>query len=125
MAGRAGRRGLDKVGTVIITCWSQPPELVNLKVMKAQGNHNANRTGNGYGEIIAAGIVLEMGNGNGNGSGSGNGSGNVNGDGKGSGNDSGNGHANGTGPGHGNSIGNYQVQYIGSGNDSGNWWRYW
>ncbi|CAM9564724.1 unnamed protein product, partial [Choristocarpus tenellus] len=32
MAGRAGRRGLDKVGTVIITCWSEPPNLANLRV---------------------------------------------------------------------------------------------
>lgn len=34
MAGRAGRRGLDKVGTVIICCFgSQPPDQVILRNM--------------------------------------------------------------------------------------------
>lgn len=34
MAGRAGRRGLDTVGTVIIACFgSQPPDQVILRNM--------------------------------------------------------------------------------------------
>ncbi|KAG5184771.1 P-loop containing nucleoside triphosphate hydrolase protein, partial [Tribonema minus] len=33
MAGRAGRRGLDKVGTVLITAWSEPPPLPALRAM--------------------------------------------------------------------------------------------
>lgn len=31
MSGRAGRRGLDKVGTVIIACWHEVPEAGILK----------------------------------------------------------------------------------------------
>lgn len=33
MAGRAGRRGLDKDGTVILLCKSDVPELSDLKTM--------------------------------------------------------------------------------------------
>ncbi|KAG7380314.1 Helicase SKI2W [Phytophthora pseudosyringae] len=35
MAGRAGRRGLDSVGTVIIACWSDVPEPTSLRTMLA------------------------------------------------------------------------------------------
>ena len=31
MAGRAGRRGLDPVGTVIVACWDDVPEEGELK----------------------------------------------------------------------------------------------
>lgn len=31
MAGRAGRRGLDKVGTVLIACWDDLPEEADLR----------------------------------------------------------------------------------------------
>lgn len=38
MAGRAGRRGLDKVGTVIICCAEDLPEDVDLrKLLKGKG----------------------------------------------------------------------------------------
>lgn len=33
MAGRAGRRGLDTVGTVIIACWNDVPEPTSLQTM--------------------------------------------------------------------------------------------
>ncbi|EFN56807.1 hypothetical protein CHLNCDRAFT_144334 [Chlorella variabilis] len=33
MAGRAGRRGLDTVGTVVIACWDELPEEVEVKKM--------------------------------------------------------------------------------------------
>lgn len=33
MAGRAGRRGLDATGTVIIPCWQEPMALLGLKMM--------------------------------------------------------------------------------------------
>jgi antiviral helicase SKI2 len=33
MAGRAGRRGLDTVGTVVIACWDELPEEVDVKRM--------------------------------------------------------------------------------------------
>ncbi|TMW67409.1 hypothetical protein Poli38472_011029 [Pythium oligandrum] len=35
MAGRAGRRGLDTVGTVIIACWNDIPEPTSLQTMLA------------------------------------------------------------------------------------------
>lgn len=35
MAGRAGRRGLDLVGTVIISCWNDVPEPTSLQTMLA------------------------------------------------------------------------------------------
>uniref|UniRef100_K3WVU5 Helicase SKI2W n=1 Tax=Globisporangium ultimum (strain ATCC 200006 / CBS 805.95 / DAOM BR144) TaxID=431595 RepID=K3WVU5_GLOUD len=35
MAGRAGRRGLDLVGTVIISCWNDIPEPTSLQTMLA------------------------------------------------------------------------------------------
>lgn len=35
MAGRAGRRGLDAVGTVIIACWNDVPEPTSLRTMLA------------------------------------------------------------------------------------------
>ncbi|POM78925.1 DEAD/DEAH box RNA helicase, partial [Phytophthora palmivora] len=35
MAGRAGRRGLDSVGTVIIACWNDVPEPTSLRTMLA------------------------------------------------------------------------------------------
>ncbi|KAF4143254.1 DSHCT domain-containing protein [Phytophthora infestans] len=35
MAGRAGRRGLDSVGTVIIACWNDVPEATSLRTMLA------------------------------------------------------------------------------------------
>lgn len=35
MAGRAGRRGLDSVGTVIIACWNDVPEPTSLQTMLA------------------------------------------------------------------------------------------
>ncbi len=31
MAGRAGRRGLDPVGTVIVACWDDVPDESELK----------------------------------------------------------------------------------------------
>ena len=31
MAGRAGRRGLDPVGTVIVACWDDIPDEAELK----------------------------------------------------------------------------------------------
>ena len=31
MAGRAGRRGLDAVGTVMIACWEDIPEELDLR----------------------------------------------------------------------------------------------
>lgn len=31
MAGRAGRRGLDAVGTVLIACWEDIPEEADLR----------------------------------------------------------------------------------------------
>ena len=33
MAGRAGRRGLDAVGTVVIGCWDDVPEEGELKTL--------------------------------------------------------------------------------------------
>ena len=33
MAGRAGRRGLDTVGTVVIACWDDLPDEVDVKRM--------------------------------------------------------------------------------------------
>ncbi|KAF2073048.1 hypothetical protein CYY_005631 [Polysphondylium violaceum] len=33
MSGRAGRRGLDKVGTVIIACWKDMPESASIESM--------------------------------------------------------------------------------------------
>ena len=33
MSGRAGRRGLDKVGTVIISCWNEVPDASTVKTM--------------------------------------------------------------------------------------------
>ena len=33
MAGRAGRRGLDTVGTVVIACWEEPPAELELRKM--------------------------------------------------------------------------------------------
>lgn len=33
MAGRAGRRGLDTVGTVIIACWDDVPGESELRTM--------------------------------------------------------------------------------------------
>jgi len=33
MSGRAGRRGLDKVGTVITVCWREIPDIVTLKTI--------------------------------------------------------------------------------------------
>jgi antiviral helicase SKI2 len=33
MSGRAGRRGLDKVGTVIISCWNEVPDASIVKTM--------------------------------------------------------------------------------------------
>lgn len=33
MAGRAGRRGLDTVGTVVLACWDEVPEEVEIKRM--------------------------------------------------------------------------------------------
>ena len=33
MAGRAGRRGLDTVGTVVIACWEEPPSEIEIKKM--------------------------------------------------------------------------------------------
>ncbi|TYZ66220.1 hypothetical protein PybrP1_005629 [[Pythium] brassicae (nom. inval.)] len=35
MAGRAGRRGLDSVGTVIVACWNDVPEPTSLQTMLA------------------------------------------------------------------------------------------
>lgn len=35
MAGRAGRRGLDSVGTVVIACWNDVPEPTSLQTMLA------------------------------------------------------------------------------------------
>ncbi|KAF0687455.1 Aste57867_20819 [Aphanomyces stellatus] len=33
MAGRAGRRGLDAIGTVIIACWGEVPDSTGLRMM--------------------------------------------------------------------------------------------
>jgi superfamily II RNA helicase len=37
MAGRAGRRGLDSVGTVVLACWEELPEEVEVKKMLTGG----------------------------------------------------------------------------------------
>ena len=37
MAGRAGRRGLDTVGTVVIACWYELPEEGEIKKMLTGG----------------------------------------------------------------------------------------
>lgn len=55
MAGRAGRRGLDSSGTVILKCANKVPDVITLKTMM-QGTKNSSMNDN---NILGANVFLQ------------------------------------------------------------------